>query len=293
MSPCGLRSGLHETTDLLSYRHSFHAGNYADVLKHLVLTEILRYLARKDAGFHFIDTHAGAGIYRLNSDHSQKLQEFRDGIGRLTTLDWPELAPYLALVARFNKSGDLARYPGSPMLAQTLLRPQDTGIFYELHPTDYPLLVRNLAKHKRVRAEHADGLQALPGLLPPVSRRGMVLIDPSYELKEDYRRVVSVLQQAHRRFATGVYALWYPVVDRQHIERLERDFRATGIGRIQRFELSVRAEGMGQGMTGSGMIVINAPWGLYELMAGLLPRLAHHLGHNGAGHYRCDMLAGE
>ena len=275
---------------MLSYRHSFHAGNHADVLKHVVLTEILRHLTRKETGISYIDTHAGAGLYNLESDHGQKLAEYNTGIGRLTGVDWPELQPYLTVLSHVNPPGVLTTYPGSPLFAQSLLRPQDQSWLFELHPTDHQLLSNHFAGHKKVRVQRSDGLAALPGLLPPPSRRGLVLIDPSYEIKRDYHQVVKALRLAHRRFATGVYALWYPVVDRRHIQQLEQSLKAAMIPHIQRFELGIAPDNPQRGMTASGMIVINPTWGLFDMMDQLLPKLAARLGYSGRGHHRCDIL---
>ena len=278
---------------MLSYRHSFHAGNFADVLKHLVLVELIHYLQKKNAGFDYIATHAGAGLYQLHSSHGEKLQEYRDGIGRLTKLEWPELTDYLQLVAGFNKPDRLSIYPGSPLIALTLLRPQDRAWLYDLHPTDYDQLRRNTAKFAKVKVFQEDGFKSLLSLMPPTSRRSLVLIDPSYEVKSDYGAVIRVIQLAHQKFSTGTYALWYPVVDRHQIDRLERAIKATGIRHIQRFELGVVADGAAPGMTSSGMIVVNPTWGLFDRMAALLPRLAKKMGRDGAGVYRCDVLAAE
>ncbi len=278
---------------MLSYRHSFPAGNFADVLKHLVLMELIQYLQKKNAGFDYIDTHAGAGLYNLHSTHSQKLQEFREGIGRLTKLEWPEITPYLQLVGQFNKPGRLENYPGSPLLALTLLCTQDRDWLYELHPADYDQLRRHTAKFDKVKVFQEDGFKNLLSLMPPTSRRSLALIDPSYEVKSDYASVVRVIQLAHQKFSTGTFALWYPVVDRHQIDRLDRAIRSTGIRHIQRFELGVAADGAAPGMTSSGMIVVNPTWGLFDKMTALLPRLAKKMGRDGPGVYRCEVLAAE
>ena len=278
---------------MLSYRHSFHAGNFADVLKHIVLVEILTYLGKKESPYDYIDCHAGAGIYNVDSAEGQKLEEYRLGIGRLLNLDWPELESYLSIIRSFNSASKLKKYPGSPLLALKLMRPRDRAWLYELHPADYRRLCSNIGNRENVRLMQQDSLKAFPALLPPASRRGVVLLDPSYEVKSDYSAVVKALQQGYRRFSTGVYALWYPVVDRRRIDRLERDLKATGIRNIQRFELGVRADYSTTGMTASGMIVINPTWGLFETMQQLLPRLAKRLGIDGEDHYQCDILANE
>lgn len=283
---------------MLSYRHSFHAGNFADVLKHLVVAEILSHLVKKDKPIAYIDTHAGAGLFNLQSDDAEKLGEYRDGIAKVINKGYPEMAGYLDLVKGMNKPGLLTRYPGSPLVAGHFLRRQDRGWLYELHPQDSVTLSKNiagsnLAARKNMVVQREDGLKGFLSLLPPVSRRGLVLIDPSYEVKTEYDQVVVALEKAHKKFSTGVYALWYPVVERERIERLERRLLATGIKNIQQFELGVRPDADGQGMTSSGMIVINPPWGLLDAMKSVLPKLAKALAQDGQPVFRCQVLADE
>lgn len=283
---------------MLSYRHSFHAGNFADVLKHLVVAEILSHLVKKDKPIVYIDTHAGAGLFNLQSDDAEKLGEYRDGIAKVINKGYPEMASYLDLVKGMNKPGLLTRYPGSPLVAGHFLRRQDRGWLYELHPQDSVTLSKNiagsnLAARKNIVVQREDGLKGFLSLLPPVSRRGLVLIDPSYEVKTEYDQVVVALEKAHKKFSTGVYALWYPVVERERIERLERRLLATGIKNIQQFELGVRPDADGQGMTSSGMIVINPPWGLLDAMKSVLPKLAKALAQEGQPVFRCQVLADE
>lgn len=278
---------------MLSYRHSFHAGNYADVLKHIVLVEILQHFAKKQKAFEYIDTHAGAGLYHLASVQAEKLREYRNGIGRLSVADWPELADYLSVIAAVNPDQGLTYYPGSPVIAQHFMRPQDRSWLYELHPQDAELLLQNMNKDRRVRVMHEDGLKGLLSLLPPVSRRGVVLVDPSYEIKSDYDAVVQTIVRAYAKFATGCYAIWYPVVERSRISRLETQFINSGIKNIQRFELGVTADSAQRGMTASGMIVINPPWQLMATMNSLLPKLVSTLSDDAAAYYKCDILVAE
>jgi 23S rRNA (adenine2030-N6)-methyltransferase len=279
---------------VLSYRHSFHAGNFADVLKHLVQVRTLRYLLQKDKPLFYLDTHAGAGGYALTSAQATQTQEFENGFGRLWQRDdLPEvLADYVALARRFNGSKKLIRYPGSPWFAQQLLRADDRMMLHELHPADFEQLQKTFSQDRRCHVRCEDGFQACLALLPPAERRGLVLIDPSYELKEDYQRVVDTLIGAHQRFATGTYALWYPVVERRRIKRLEKALIASGIRRILLLELGIVADQPGYGMTASGMIVINPPWSLAAEMAPALDYLARILG-NGYGHQRIVELVGE
>ncbi|GAA5216966.1 23S rRNA (adenine(2030)-N(6))-methyltransferase RlmJ [Corallincola platygyrae] len=280
---------------MLSYRHSFHAGNYADVLKHLVQIRVLRYLSKKPKPFCYLDTHAGAGGYSLTGEHANKTQEYLDGVARLWELeDLPEpLQDYLQVIKEFNRSDKLTHYPGSPAIAAALTRKEDKLWLYELHPTDFKILRQEVANQRRIRCEQSDGFKGAIAKLPPLERRGMVLIDPPYELKEDYQRCAETLIKAHRKFSTGCYALWYPVVDRNRIDQLERKLVDSGIRNIQLFELSQTDDSDAFGMTSAGMIVINPPWTLHKEMKACLPLLADKLGSNGQGNYRCEVLVPE
>src|SRR5688572_21474291 len=197
---------------MLAYRHACHAGNHADVLKHVVFTRVLRYLNQKDKPYRLVDTHAGAGGYSLEGQYAQKKAEYAEGIGRLWERDdLPEaVADYLSCVREFNPDGRLAQYPGSPAFAQMLLRPQDQLRLFELHNTDHRILASYLGETKGVQVFNADGFDGLKGHLPPPSRRGLVLMDPSYEGHNDYGRVIASLREALLRFAEGVYMVWYP-----------------------------------------------------------------------------------
>lgn len=278
---------------MLSYRHSFHAGNFADLLKHIVLTEILEHLIKKDKPFDYIDTHAGAGLYDLQSEHAEKLGEYSNGIGKLKATDWPNLASYFSAINACNPNGRLRFYPGSPLIAQHFMRPQDHATLYELHPTDFNLLSKNTRTNRRIKVLNQDSLGGLLSLLPPLSRRALILMDPSYEMKSDYDQVFKILKQAHKKFATGTYALWYPVVERHRIRKLEKLFINSGIRNIQRFELGLEADSAEHGMTASGMIVINPPWTLLSNMQTLLPALVKALDENNEAFSRCDILVPE
>ena len=271
---------------MLSYRHSFHAGNHADVLKHTVQSLIIESLKEKEKPFLYLDTHAGAGRYLLSGEHAERTGEYLEGIARIWKRDDlpAELEPYISAVSHFNRSGQLRYYPGSPLIARQLLRPQDSLQLTELHPSDFPLLRGEFLKDERARVERADGYQQLKSKLPPASRRGLILIDPPYEIKTDYQAVVQGISEGYKRFATGVYALWYPVVLRNQIKRMMNDLEATGIRRILQIELAVRPDSDQRGMTASGMIVINPPWKLEQQMATLLPWLHKALVPAGTGH---------
>lgn len=280
---------------MLSYRHSYHAGNYADVLKHTVLTSILDYFLQKDKAFCYLDTHSGCGAYQLDSTQALKTGEFEGGIGRLWGMqNLPEpVSRYLDQVKAFNGGGSLLLYPGSPMICNQMRRDDDRMFLFELHSNEFTNMRGNFSGDRRIKMANSDGLQGLIANMPPKERRGFVLIDPSYEIKTEYDDVVEALISAYRRFATGTYALWYPVVKRTLITKMERELKASGIKNIQLFELGIEADKQERGMTSTGMIVINAPWTLQKEMQQSLPFLAETLGINGEGFYRIETLVAE
>lgn len=281
---------------MLSYRHGFHAGNFADVLKHSVLVHMLEYMTQKDKPLRIIDTHAGAGVYKLNGPQAQKNREFDNGIGHLwSSLQTPAaITRLLELVRTVNDGKQLQLYPGSPLIAQTLMRPIDRLFLHELHPADFQFLRDCMRDDKRIKVEHEDGFAGLQALLPPPDRRALVLLDPSYEVKNDYQHLIKQLLQAHKRFATGTYAIWYPVVLRQRIDEMELALKKSGIKNIQLMEFGLRADNPEYGMTSSGMIVINPPWTLWGAMEETLPWLADNLGdETGEAFYRLEQLVPE
>ncbi|RUT64701.1 23S rRNA (adenine(2030)-N(6))-methyltransferase RlmJ (plasmid) [Morganella morganii] len=280
---------------MLSYRHSFHAGNHTDVLKHTVQSLIIESLKEKDKPFLYLDTHAGAGRYQLSGEHAERTGEYLEGIARIWEQESvpEELKTYLEAVSALNPRGDLRFYPGSPLIAAHLLRDYDKLNISELHPSDFPLLRNEFSRDNRARVVREDGYQQLKSQLPPLSRRGFVLIDPPYELKSDYQAVVKGIQEGHRRFATGTYAVWYPVVLRQQIKRMVKDFQATGIRKILQIELAVRPDSDQRGMTASGMIVINPPWKLESQMKSVLPWLHKVLVPEGTGHTLVEWVTPE
>ncbi|EPU0812508.1 23S rRNA (adenine(2030)-N(6))-methyltransferase RlmJ [Morganella morganii] len=280
---------------MLSYRHSFHAGNHADVLKHTVQSLIIESLKEKDKPFLYLDTHAGAGRYQLSGEHAERTGEYLEGIARIWAQESvpEELKTYLEAVSALNPRGDLRFYPGSPLIAAHLLRDYDKLNISELHPSDFPLLRNEFSRDNRAHVVREDGYQQLKSQLPPLSRRGFVLIDPPYELKSDYQAVVKGIQEGHRRFATGTYAVWYPVVLRQQIKRMVKDFQATGIRKILQIELAVRPDSDQRGMTASGMIVINPPWKLEAQMKSVLPWLHKVLVPEGTGHTLVEWITPE
>ncbi|WP_435235628.1 23S rRNA (adenine(2030)-N(6))-methyltransferase RlmJ [Psychromonas sp. PT13] len=280
---------------MLSYRHSFHAGNFADVLKHTVSTSILNYMLKKDKPFCYLDTHSGCGAYSLDSNEALKTNEFLNGIGPLWgRTDLPDpVADYLEQVTEFNAQSELNFYPGSPSIALQMLRDQDRMFLFELHPNEFTNMRENFSGNRQIKMANSDGLKGLIANMPPKERRGFVLIDPSYEIKTEYQQVVDTLIKAHKRFATGTYALWYPVVDRQTISTMERELVQSGIKNIQLFELGLSKDSMEKGMTSTGMIVINPPWTLKADMEASLPFLANTLGMRGEGFYRIETLVEE
>lgn len=279
---------------MLSYRHAFHAGNFADVLKHFTLIQLIDYLQQKDKAVCYIDTHAGAGGYALNSDYALKNSEFVSGIGKLWAQDVlpTALERYVSLIKSLNVGKQLLRYPGSPLISKHLLRPQDRMVLFELHSTEIKLLHTLMKRDPRITVNHDDSLSNAIKLLPPKERRGLILIDPSYEMKTDYAQVVDTLEKMYKRFATGTYALWYPVIERRRIDKLENKLRLSGIKNMQLFELAIAADGVNSGMTACGMIVINPPWTLKAQMQEVLPFLVQQLSDN-AGFFRIEQLADE
>lgn len=266
---------------MLSYRHAFHAGNHADVLKHAVQSLLLEALKAKDKPFCYIDTHAGGGCYDLSGEWSQKKAEFEDGIARLWSqpADWPELTAYLGSIAALNDEQGLRFYPGSPELARHLLREQDKLMLMELHNNEVEILRRHLGADLRVAIHHRDGFEGLQALLPPTPRRGLVLIDPPYELKTDYDKAVKGLEKALRRWPTGIYALWYPILGKEADRSREMLARlaALPLPSLLKVELEVAEQPEDWGMNGSGLAIINAPWQLDSQLNALLPRLCDRL----------------
>ncbi len=277
---------------MLSYRHGFHAGNHADVLKHVALVALLRILVRKDKPVVVVDTHAGAGLYSLEQGFAAKNAEFRDGIGRLWERDDlpAPVADYLDQVRAANADGVLRQYPGSPRIALGVLRPQDRLRLFELHGTEGRMLAQQFAQDgRRVTVTAGDGFAGLKAVLPPPSRRGLVLIDPSYELASDYRAVVAALQEGMRRFATGTYVVWYPLLQRRESVQLPGALRrAVGADWLD-VALQVKSPSPeGRGLHGSGLFVVNPPWTFSGTMRGIMPWLTRALAQDETASFRLD-----
>ena len=265
----------------MNYRHAFHAGNHADVLKHVVLGCVLRHLNLKEKGWRFVDVHAGAGGYALRGRYAQQKLEFADGIGRLWERDdLPEpVAAHVELVRRFNPDGRLAQYPGSPAIAQLLMRRQDQLRLFELHPTEHRILAAFLGHAPGVEVHAGDGFDGLKGQLPPPTRRGGALLDPSYEGHGDYARVVGTLRDAVARFAEGVYLVWYPQVTKLEAAQLPRRLEALAPKGWLHARLTVQEpDRQGFGLAGSGVFVINPPYTLHAQLQDGLPYLTDALG---------------
>lgn len=276
---------------MLAYRHAFHAGNHADVLKHIVLVQVLRYMNGKDKPYRFVDTHAGAGGYSLEGRYAQKKGEYEQGIGRLWGRDdLPEpVADYVERVRAFNPGGALEQYPGSPAIAHMLLRPTDQMRLFELHPTEHRILESYLGSQRGVEVKHADGFDGLKSQLPPSTRRGVVLVDPSYEGNGDYGRVVATLRDAVQRFAEGVYLVWYPQVQKVEAAELPRRLEALAPKGWLHARLTVaKPDAMGFGLAGSGMFVLNPPYTLHDTLAGVLPWLVETLGQVAGANFLLD-----
>ena len=277
---------------MLSYRHSFHSGNHADVLKHCVQSLILQSLKVKDKAFVYIDTHAGAGCYDLHSKEMDKTGEYLEGIKRLWEADVPAaMEAYLEILKNLNGAGELSQYPGSPLLAKELCRPQDRLLLSELHPADFVLLKELFASDRRTQVHRVDGFSQLKGALPPPERRGMVLIDPPYELDHEYADVVKAVMDGIKRWATGTFAIWYPVVHRDDVDFLQRKLSAAGLPGTLQIELNVVQGHNRFGMTGSGMIVVNPPWKLEQQMNELLPWLVDKLGQSPEANFKLRWLS--
>jgi 23S rRNA (adenine2030-N6)-methyltransferase len=279
----------------MNYRHAFHAGNFADVVKHAVLVRILMHLRAKPAAFRVIDTHAGAGLYDLAGPEASRSLEWHAGIHRLFTANVGEparalLDPYLQVVAAINPSGRMITYPGSPAIARALLRPRDRLVACELEPDAAAALLRNLADDPRSKALAIDGWTALKAYVPPKERRGLVLIDPPFEDEGDYARLVHGLEAAHRKWPTGTYLLWYPIKGAAASDALARHLRRSRMAKILRAELSVAGSRGCNRLGACGLIVVNPPWTLESDLQVLLPVLASVLSDEGSGTHRVDRL---
>ncbi|MCM2473943.1 23S rRNA (adenine(2030)-N(6))-methyltransferase RlmJ [Rhizobium sp. CG5] len=281
----------------MNYRHIYHAGNFADVLKHAVLARLVVYMQQKDKAFRVLDTHAGIGLYDLSSDEAQKTGEWLTGIGKLMEADLPAnvaplLAPYLDAVRELNPDGPITLYPGSPKLARMLFRPQDRLSAMELHPEDCRTLARLFEGDYQVRITELDGWLSLGAHLPPKEKRGIVLVDPPFEVENEYERMVEGLAKACRRFATGTYCLWYPIKKGAPLAEFHAALKALDIPKMLCAELNVRSDREG-GLSGSGLIIVNPPFTLKDEMHLMLPVLKQATAQDRYASHRCFWLRGE
>jgi 23S rRNA (adenine2030-N6)-methyltransferase len=282
----------------MNYRHAFHAGGFADVIKHIVLVRILTYLQEKPAAFRVIDTHAGAGLYDLTSDEARRGGEWLTGIARLMQARFSEtvlplVTPYLDIVRAFNPQRDLQAYPGSPLIARALLRPQDRLTACEVEPKARKHLIDALRRDTQARVVDLDGWMALPAFVPPNERRGLVLIDPPYEQKDEFERMAEGFAQAFAKWPTGSYLLWYPVKSRRATDNLARQVaEAAGAGaqpaKCLRLEFSVAPQAVEAGLISAGLLIVNPPWKLLGELKAILPELEKPLGQGGAGRFRLE-----
>lgn len=284
----------------MNYRHAFHAGNFADVIKHIALVRILTYLHEKPAAFRVIDTHAGAGIYDLTGSEAERGGEWRTGIARIMQARFSErvmalVAPYLDIVRAFNPERDLTAYPGSPLVARALLRPQDRLVACELEPNTRRRLIDALYNDKQARVVDLDGWTALPAFVPPNERRGLVLIDPPFESRDEFIRLADGFSAAHAKWPTGIYMLWYPAKDRRATDSLaDHVARVANAGgsdaRCLRVEFSVAPQTAESGLMSAGLLIVNPPWTLADEMRAILRELEKPLGLGGAGRFRVEAI---
>jgi 23S rRNA (adenine2030-N6)-methyltransferase len=286
-----------EEAKRMNYRHAYHAGNFADVFKHAILTRVLIHLREKAAPFRVIDTHAGEGLYDLSGPESIRSGEWRGGIGRLMDVKWAPgvhalLAPYLDVVLTFNRTAELCRYPGSPMLALRLMRRQDRLIACELEPKAAAALIREVGPDRRAKVVAINGWTGLNAYVPPKERRGLVIIDPPYEAKDEFVRLARCVESAHRKWRTGCYMLWYPIKARGDPDALAKRICRAGIAKVLRAELQLMPPHPNR-LTGAGLIIIGPPWTLENELKQMLPPLASALGQAAGSGFTLDWLAGE
>jgi 23S rRNA (adenine2030-N6)-methyltransferase len=282
----------------MNYRHAYHAGNFADVVKHIILTRIVLYMQRKDHAFRVIDTHAGIGRYDLKGTEAGKTGEWQSGIGRLldAKLDAAVadlIKPYLDIVRAENADGTIRHYPGSPLIVRHLLRKQDRLSALELHPDDAQTLADVFEGDVQVRVTQLDGWLALGAHLPPKEKRGLILVDPPFEVGGEFDRLVEGLVKAHRRFAGGTYAFWYPIKDRLEVKRFVSALHDTGIPKILRTELMIRAPSPEPRLDGTGMIIVNPPFTLDDELRTVLPALSKVLSDGQNAGFTLDWIRGE
>jgi 23S rRNA (adenine2030-N6)-methyltransferase len=280
---------------MLSYRHMFHAGNFADVFKHALLTRLLVALGAKEKPYFYLDTHAGIGRYDLMHAWAQKAREYENGIARLwNAVDLPrELEPYMSAVRAANPHPTLRYYPGSPLIAKRFARANDRMALVELNRTDSQELASVMAGERHVSVQCMDAYESLGTYLPPAERRGLVLIDSSFDRARELDRLVKALRHAHARWATGVYAIWYPLMEPGPMRDFARDVQRSGIRKVVRAELVVRERDETGIVPGCGMLVVNPPWRFDDEARTIVRYLAKKLVVSGEGSGKVDWLVPE
>ncbi len=286
------------STDPMNYRHVYHAGNFADVLKHAVLIAILEHLKQKDKAFRVLDTHAGIGLYDLSSPMAQKTGEWRDGIGRIIDITpskqaAPLIAPYLEIVREINGAGPLTTYPGSPEITRRLMRPQDRLTLTELHSADHATLAKRYAGDHQVRVVELDAWLAMGGFVPFKEKRGLVLIDPAFEEPDEYRTLAAGIFKATRRWMNGTYAAWYPIKDRKALDHFYRMMIDTGLRKMLKVEFNVARNTRDGALKACGMLILNPPFMLEEQLNGALPWLTRILAQGAGAAASVDWLVPE
>jgi 23S rRNA (adenine2030-N6)-methyltransferase len=282
----------------MNYRHAFHAGNFADVIKHIVLARILTYLQEKEAAFRIIDTHAGAGLYDLEGDEARRGGEWLTGIARLMQARLSNetatlIRPYLDIVRAFNPRAELKTYPGSPLIARGLMRPQDRLVACELEPKARKALIAALRRDEQARVVDLDGWMALPAFVPPKERRGLVLIDPPFEAKDEFERLGTAFATAFAKWPTGIYVIWYPAKSRRATDALAQQLArlaaaAKPPATCLRLEFSVAPQLEGAALTSAGLLIVNPPYTLQGELKTILPELEMPLGQGGAARFRLE-----
>jgi len=282
----------------MNYRHAYHVGNIGDVLKHAVLARLIVYLQRKDKPFRILDTHAGIGRYDLTSEETQKTGEWREGIAKVLAGRPPKdvadlLSPWLETIRSLNPDGNLVAYPGSPALSRSLLRKIDRLTLTELHPADFETLSTLFAGDHQVKTIHLDGWMAMGSFLPPKEKRGLVLIDPAFEVTDEFDRMTKAVITGHRKWASGTFALWYPLKDRKAVSRMHEAFGDAGIKDVLAMELNVGQSGPDTPMRGSGMTILKPPFVLESELKTLLPWLCDTLKQGKGASWQVERIIAE
>lgn len=281
----------------MNYRHIYHAGNFADCLKHTVFSRIITYMQRKDKAFRIVDTHAGPGIYDLSSEEAQKTGEWQDGIGRLLEAQWSKkakelLEPYFSAVQAYNTDGKLQFYPGSPMLARNLMRQQDRLTLNELHPEDFKSLTKHFAGDIQVKTQEISGWSGLKSNLPPKEKRGILLVDPAFEEKGDFFRMVRGAGEALERFSTGTMCFWYPIKHGLEMKEFNLDM-VNVVGHPNTIVTELWVKDGEKSLNGSGMVIVNPPFTLINELRIILPEMAKILSQGDDSGWRVNVLVGE